>query len=148
MAKGPDAFRTISEAASELGLPQHVLRFWETRFSFIRPMKRSGGRRLYRPRDIVLLANVRRLLHEEGLSIRQVQARYRDHGLRELVFVQPERVAAAEARTADIEPDDRLRSTLAALEACKSRLLMLLGGTNPAIDEAARRGTAEQRADR
>ena len=56
MAKGPNAFRTISEAAEELGVPQHVLRFWETKFSFIRPMKRAGGRRFYRPQDIAVLA--------------------------------------------------------------------------------------------
>ena len=55
MAKGPNAFRTISEAADELGVPQHVLRFWETKFSFIRPMKRAGGRRFYRPQDIAVL---------------------------------------------------------------------------------------------
>ena len=64
VAKGPDAFRTISEAASELGVPQHVLRFWETKFSFIRPMKRAGGRRFYRRQDIDMLRGVRVLLHE------------------------------------------------------------------------------------
>ena len=58
MAKGPDAFRTISEAADELGIPQHVLRFWETKFTFIRPMKRAGGRRFYRPHDIAVLGGV------------------------------------------------------------------------------------------
>ena len=58
MAKGPEAFRTISEAADELGVPQHVLRFWESKFSFIRPMKRAGGRRFYRPQDIAILAGV------------------------------------------------------------------------------------------
>ena len=56
MAKSPEAFRTISEASDELGVPQHVLRFWETKFSFIRPMKRAGGRRFYRPQDIQVLA--------------------------------------------------------------------------------------------
>ena len=66
MAKGPDAFRTISEAASELEVPQHVLRFWESRFSFIRPMKRAGGRRFYRRQDIDVLRGVRVLLHVEG----------------------------------------------------------------------------------
>ena len=71
--KGPDAFRTISEAAAEVGAPPHVLRFWETRFSFIRPVRRGGGQRFYRPRDIELLAAVRRRLHDEGLSIREVQ---------------------------------------------------------------------------
>ncbi|HRD45598.1 MAG TPA: MerR family transcriptional regulator, partial [Caulobacter sp.] len=73
MAKGPNAFRTISEAADELGVPQHVLRFWETKFSFIRPMKRAGGRRFYRPQDIAVLRGVRALLHDEGYTIKGVQ---------------------------------------------------------------------------
>ena len=64
MVKGPEAFRTISEAADELHVPQHVLRFWETKFAFIRPMKRAGGRRFYRPHDIAVLDRVRRLLHD------------------------------------------------------------------------------------
>ena len=80
MAKGPEAFRTISEAASEVGVAQHVLRFWETRFSFIRPMKRAGGRRFYRPQDILVLKGVHRLLHEEGYTIAGVQKLYREHG--------------------------------------------------------------------
>ncbi|HEY3889600.1 MAG TPA: MerR family transcriptional regulator, partial [Caulobacteraceae bacterium] len=77
MAKGPEAFRTISEAAEELGVPQHVLRFWETRFSFIRPMKRAGGRRFYRPQDIIVLRGVQRLLHDEGYTIKGVQRLHR-----------------------------------------------------------------------
>ena len=85
MTKGPDAFRTISEAAEELGVPQHVLRFWETRFSFIRPMKRAGGRRFYRPQDLVVLRGVRRLLHEEGYTIKGVQKLYREQGAQRLV---------------------------------------------------------------
>ncbi len=85
MTKGPDAFRTISEAAEELGVPQHVLRFWETKFSFIRPMKRAGGRRFYRPQDIDVLRGVQRLLHDEGYTIKGVQKLHRDHGLRRLV---------------------------------------------------------------
>jgi DNA-binding transcriptional MerR regulator len=83
--KGPDAFRTISEAADELGVPQHVLRFWETKFSFIRPMKRAGGRRFYRPHDLTVLAGVRDLLHKEGFTIKGVQKLYRDQGSKRLV---------------------------------------------------------------
>ncbi|MCA0358068.1 MAG: MerR family transcriptional regulator [Proteobacteria bacterium] len=85
MAKGPNAFRTISEAAEELGVPQHVLRFWETKFSFIRPMKRAGGRRFYRPQDIAVLNGVRTLLHGEGLTIKGVQKLHRDHGLAHVI---------------------------------------------------------------
>lgn len=85
MAKGPNAFRTISEAADELGVPQHVLRFWETKFSFIRPMKRAGGRRFYRPQDIAVLNGVRTLLHTDGLTIKGVQKLHRDHGLAQII---------------------------------------------------------------
>ena len=85
MAKGPEAFRTISEAADELHVPQHVLRFWETKFAFIRPMKRAGGRRFYRPSDITVLRGVRRLLHDEGYTIKGVQRLHREEGLRRLV---------------------------------------------------------------
>ena len=73
MEKSIDAFRTISEAAEELDVPQHVLRFWETRFSQIRPMKRGGGRRYYRPEDMDLLRTIRSLLYGEGYTIRGVQ---------------------------------------------------------------------------
>lgn len=85
MAKGPDAFRTISEAADEVGVAPHVLRFWETRFSVIRPMKRAGGRRFYRPQDVALLKSLRVLLHDRGLSIREVQQLARAEGVRALV---------------------------------------------------------------
>ena len=71
--KSAEAFRTISEAAGELELPQHVLRFWETKFPHIRPLKRGGGRRYYRPEDLLLLRRIRDLLYEDGYTIRGVQ---------------------------------------------------------------------------
>jgi DNA-binding transcriptional MerR regulator len=71
--KSAEAFRTISEAAGELELPQHVLRFWETKFPNIRPLKRGGGRRYYRPEDLLLLRRIRDLLYEDGYTIRGVQ---------------------------------------------------------------------------
>ena len=80
--KAPDAFRTISEVAEDLDLPQHVLRFWETRFSQIKPMKRSGGRRYYRPDDVDLLKGIRRLLYGEGYTIRGVQRILKEHGVK------------------------------------------------------------------
>jgi DNA-binding transcriptional MerR regulator len=83
--KAPDAFRTISEVAAEVNVPQHVLRFWESRFSQIRPLKRGGGRRYYRPEDIDLLRGVRHLLYGEGYTIRGVQRILREEGL---AFVQ------------------------------------------------------------
>ncbi|HEY2529892.1 MAG TPA: MerR family transcriptional regulator [Xanthobacteraceae bacterium] len=85
MEKAPDAFRTISEVAGEIDVPQHVLRFWESRFSQIRPMKRGGGRRYYRPDDVDLLRGVRHLLYGEGYTIRGVQRILREEGT---AFVQ------------------------------------------------------------
>ena len=82
MDKAPDAFRTISEVAQDLEIPRHVLRFWETRFSQIKPMKRSGGRRYYRPDDIDLLKGIRRLLYGEGYTIRGVQRILKEHGIK------------------------------------------------------------------
>jgi DNA-binding transcriptional MerR regulator len=80
--KAPDAFRTISEVADDLDIPQHVLRFWETRFTQIKPMKRSGGRRYYRPDDVDLLRGIRRLLYGEGYTIRGVQRILKEHGVK------------------------------------------------------------------
>lgn len=85
MDKAPDAFRTISEVAAELSIPQHVLRFWESRFHEIRPMKRGGGRRFYRPQDVDLLRGIRHLLYGEGYTIRGVQRILREQGQK---FVQ------------------------------------------------------------
>jgi DNA-binding transcriptional MerR regulator len=80
--KAPDAFRTISEVADDLDLPQHVLRFWESRFSQIKPMKRGGGRRYYRPDDVDLLRGIRHLLYGDGYTIRGVQRILREQGVR------------------------------------------------------------------
>jgi DNA-binding transcriptional MerR regulator len=82
VSKGPDAFRTISEVAEDLDLPQHVLRFWETRFAQIKPLKRGGGRRYYRPDDIDLLRGIRHLLYGEGYTIKGVQRILREQGQR------------------------------------------------------------------
>ncbi|WP_438277504.1 MerR family transcriptional regulator [Nitrobacter sp.] len=82
MDKAPDAFRTISEVAADLDVPQHVLRFWETRFAQIKPMKRSGGRRYYRPDDVDLLRGIRHLLYSEGYTIRGVQRILKEHGVK------------------------------------------------------------------
>jgi DNA-binding transcriptional MerR regulator len=81
LEKAPDAFRTISEVAEEVNVPQHVLRFWESRFAQIRPLKRGGGRRYYRPDDVDLLRGVRHLLYGEGYTIRGVQRILREEGI-------------------------------------------------------------------
>jgi len=96
VSKGPDAFRTISEVAEELDLPQHVLRFWETRFTQIKPLKRGGGRRYYRPDDVDLLRGIRHLLYGEGYTIRGVQRILHEQGQR---FV----VSAGRGEVANIE---------------------------------------------
>ena len=80
MNKNADAFRTISEVAGELDLPQHVLRFWETRFPQIKPLKRAGGRRYYRPKDIEVLRAIKHLLYKEGYTIRGVQRVLKEQG--------------------------------------------------------------------
>ena len=80
MLKGPLALRTISEAATQLGVQQHVLRFWETKFTFVRPTKLAGGRRFYRPQDLALLEGVQTLLHVKGYTIRGVQKLYKEQG--------------------------------------------------------------------
>src|SRR3712207_4576240 len=85
MDKSPHAFRTISEVAEDLDVPQHVLRFWETRFAQIKPLKRGGGRRYYRPDDIDLLRGIRHLLYGEGYTIKGVQRILKEEGAR---FVQ------------------------------------------------------------
>ncbi len=80
--KAPDAYRTISEVAHELGLPQHVLRFWESRFGQIRPLKRGGGRRYYKREDIALLKGIQHLLYNEGYTIKGVQKLLKSQGVR------------------------------------------------------------------
>lgn len=96
MEKSPEAFRTISEVAELLDTPAHVLRFWESRFPQVRPVKRAGGRRYYRPSDVELLTGIKRLLHDDGMTIRGVQKVLREQGVR-FVAGQPEEAEAAEA---------------------------------------------------
>jgi DNA-binding transcriptional MerR regulator len=102
LEKSPDAFRTISEVADEIDVPQHVLRFWESRFTQIRPMKRGGGRRYYRPDDVDLLRGVRYLLYGEGYTIRGVQRILREQGS---AFVQNVWRAGAEPPPPELEED-------------------------------------------
>ena len=140
MAKSPNAFRTISEAAEAVGAPQHVLRFWETKFAFIVPVKRAGGRRFYRPQDVIVLKAIKRLLHDEGLTIKGVQRLHKEQGLARLAAYGGADAAFsmdAEA-TADVEttaPDPtplssdvrtRLQDVLADLESAKARLSVVL----------------------
>ena len=111
MDKAPDAFRTISEVATDLDIPQHVLRFWETRFAQIKPMKRSGGRRYYRPDDVDLLRGIRHLLYSEGYTIRGVQRILKEHGIKS---VQGLTEGSSAAAFGVIEDD--IRNTLGAVD--------------------------------
>lgn len=135
MAKGPEAFRTISEAADELNVPQHVLRFWETKFSFIRPMKRAGGRRFYRPQDILVLRGVRVLLHDAGYTIKGVQKLHKEQGIKRLLAAADGDVAprleggslGLAASDLSEEGRERLLFALDDLLSAKRRLDALLG---------------------
>jgi len=145
MDKSPEAFRTISEVAEEMDLPQHVLRFWETRFPQIKPLKRGGGRRYYRPEDVELLRAIKQLLYGEGYTIKGVQKLLREQGVGALARgrARPETAkpvapaiettpaagakagpASAAARTGDVAA---LRSVLADLREVE-RLLSLARG--------------------
>jgi DNA-binding transcriptional MerR regulator len=123
--KAPDAFRTISEVADDLDIPQHVLRFWESRFPQIRPMKRAGGRRYYRPDDVDLLRGIRHLLYGEGYTIRGVQRILREQGPKFVQAVwqpgaaQPAAVPGDEAADAaePLSPDAAARTLFSLLKA-------------------------------
>jgi DNA-binding transcriptional MerR regulator len=111
--KAPDAFRTISEVADDLDVPQHVLRFWETRFTQIKPMKRSGGRRYYRPEDVNLLRGIRHLLYGQGYTIRGVQRILREQGIKTVQNWQSGAISPM-VPAVDDEPDHEeiLRATI------------------------------------
>jgi DNA-binding transcriptional MerR regulator len=137
VAKSPNAFRTISEAAAEVGVPQHVLRFWETKFPFLTPLKRAGGRRFYRPQDVVLLKAVKRLLHEDGLTIKGVLRLHKDQGTKRLAhYGDPDGTVSFEPEGSDPVPaappaaaglsSIRLRQVLAELEGARARLEVVL----------------------
>ncbi|HKH81775.1 MAG TPA: MerR family transcriptional regulator [Methylovirgula sp.] len=134
MEKTADAFRTISEVAQDLDLPQHVLRFWETRFVQIKPLKRGGGRRYYRREDIDLLRAIRQLLYGEGYTIKGVQKILKEQGARGVIAAW--RREAADAPTAAAPLYDMLRGGHAAAEAGSQ------GHSGKARDEIGQGGEA------
>ncbi len=97
-SKSPEAFRTISEVSKDLSLPQHVLRFWETKFVQIKPIKRGGGRRYYRPEDVKLLKGIKSLLYNDGYTIRGVQKVIKENGTKKLLNIHSENKVFTEAR--------------------------------------------------
>ena len=108
MNKSAEAFRTIGEVAGELGIPKHVLRFWEGRFPQIRPMKRGGGRRYYRPEDMELLRGIRALLHSDGYTIKGVQKILREQGIDQVKAAAP-RLSAVQSQSANAKRTGRQR---------------------------------------
>ena len=117
MEKTTEAFRTIGEVADELDLPQHVLRFWETKFTQIRPVKRAGGRRYYRPDDIALVAAIRVLLYSEGYTIKGVQRILKEQGIRAVIAASAApRGAAPMAVSASSQPAPHIELPPAAIE--------------------------------
>jgi DNA-binding transcriptional MerR regulator len=108
--KGPEAFRTISEVADHLDLPQHVLRFWESRFAQIKPMKRGGGRRYYRPEDVDLLRGIRHLLYGEGYTIKGVQRVLKEKGVRAVMEIARSPEALKGWPLPDADDEDRTGS--------------------------------------
>ncbi|MDA0230966.1 MAG: MerR family transcriptional regulator [Proteobacteria bacterium] len=121
-SKSPDAFRTIREVSEELDVPQHVLRFWETKFNQVRPLKRGGGRRYYRPEDVELLRRIRTLLYADGYTIRGVQKLMRETGGKMPDVVSaPEPAAPAPAKLAS-EFSERSKELLAELETLRDML--------------------------
>ncbi|SFI61943.1 MerR family transcriptional regulator [Albimonas pacifica] len=149
MDKSPNAFRTISEVSETLDVPAHVLRFWESKFPAVRPIKRGGGRRYYRPEDVTLLVGIRELLYEDGLTIKGVQKIFRERGQKHVVrrgaevlgepfedageppaAPEPAPAQAAPAEPAPAAPEaepegpdsERVRAVISKLEALRNRL--------------------------
>lgn len=124
--KSPDAFRTISEVAEELETPAHVLRFWETKFSQLSPLKRGGGRRYYRPADVALLQGIRRLLYEEGLTIKGLQKLIRERGVKYIAACGEPGATITLEETAEDAPaaagSPDLGALIARLEAVRDKL--------------------------
>lgn len=127
MTKAPRAFQSISETAAELGVAPHVLRFWESRFDFVEPVKRAGGRRFYRADDVALLAAIRRRLHEEGLTLKGVQRLYDEGGLAGVLGATSSDAAAGAARV-EIAATPALKRALDQVEYARARLLAALAG--------------------
>lgn len=134
-AKSASAFRTISEVSDDIGVPQHVLRFWETKFAAIKPMKRGGNRRYYRPEDVQLLQAINRLLYTDGYTIKGVQKLIKDRGVRAVIggAGTPNETAVAPAAPSDLFASEQPAETvtfgasqLAELRAIRDRLAQAL----------------------
>lgn len=137
MEKSADAFRTISEAAAELDVPQHVLRFWETKFPQIKPMKRGGGRRYYRPQDIELLRAIKQLLYAEGFTIKGVQRILKERGVRAVTTASHDGAPIATALSVSLTALDDDDAEPAAAEDLEPTSVRAGTGEEPADATAA-----------
>jgi len=148
MEKSPEAFRTISEVADWLETPAHVLRFWESKFAQVKPIKRAGGRRYYRPADMALLGGLKRLLHEDGLSIKDAQSLIREQGVKHVSALSPpldgEVAGESDVIEATAQPAAEKRREITGLAPPGLRVDEQLPADIPAEDVASE---AEHRAD-
>jgi DNA-binding transcriptional MerR regulator len=119
MAKSAEAFRTISEVADWLGVQTHVLRFWESKFTQVKPVKRAGGRRYYRPNDMALLSGIRVLLHDDGVTIRGVQKILREKGIKHVVGLSDRPLAGSE----DVDNATDETTAVSAKESKKAKVI-------------------------
>ena len=123
-SKSPEAFRTISEVSKDLSLPQHVLRFWETKFVQIKPIKRGGGRRYYRPEDVKLLKGIKSLLYNDGYTIRGVQKVIKENGTKKLLTIQTENKVFTETRKDNIDQLEQQNFSQHSINDSKRKKLM------------------------
>ena len=123
-AKSPEAFRTISEVSKDLSLPQHVLRFWETKFVQIKPIKRGGGRRYYRPEDVRLLKGIKSLLYNDGYTIRGVQKVIKENGTKQLLDLDGQNKSFTEIKNNNIAHLDHKKLGQHTLSDTKRKKLM------------------------
>lgn len=119
--KSPNAFRTISEVSDSIGIPQHVLRFWESKFNQIKPMKRGGGRRYYRPEDVDIIDAIRRLLHDDGYTIKGAQKLLREHGVK--AVIQQTYVIQSNEEVAPLDASNEDGAPAASLKQIRDRLV-------------------------
>ncbi|SDO69032.1 MerR HTH family regulatory protein [Lutimaribacter pacificus] len=165
MAKSPDAFRTISEVAEWLDKPAHVLRFWESKFTQVKPVKRAGGRRYYRPEDMLLLGGIKKLLHDDGMTIKGVQKILREQGVKQVSALSqpldeisqaaqdattieagamaPEPAPAPESQSPEAPPQDIAGEDIAAPDQPETALPAFLHTQPEPVPQGAEPGPAE-----
>ena len=125
-SKSPEAFRTISEVSKDLSLPQHVLRFWETKFVQIKPIKRGGGRRYYRPEDIRLLKGIKSLLYNDGYTIRGVQKVIKENGTKKLLTIQSDNKGFTDIKKDYTHPEQQTETRYSINDSKRKKLMNVL----------------------